>query len=223
MRELLYIFDGGCFYNHSHSCRSSFLTNLQQRLLAKPYFSKKRFSLLGHFPVRLCKMGPLYSDCVSDTKTRFLKNSSQSFACVEAICPQPHRAVRLPYFIEDLSKFSPEPKSILPRNRDKTGFEIIGILLNKEEIEVGGDIDGGNEIGYFCGSPPVRTHNPVIHDAEFTKQMAIPLVSNLPVLSNPSSSRVERGSPICNPGSPKIRVEGFSCGKSDPCCVPTLA
>lgn len=174
-------------------------------------------------------MGPLYSDCMSDTKTRFLKNSSQSFAFVEAICPKPHRAVRVPYFIEDLSKFSPEPKSSLLRKRDKTGFEIIGVLLNKEDIEVGGDIDEGNEIGYFCGSPPVRTHNPVIHDAQFTKQMnliAFPVVANSPGLSNPSA-RVERGSPICSPtisGSPKIRVEGFTCGKSDPrCVVPTLA
>lgn len=175
-------------------------------------------------------MGPLYSDCVSDTKTRFLKNSSQSFACVEAICPQPHRVVKLPYFIENVSRFSPEPKSILPKNRDKTGFEIIGVLLNKEDIEVDVDVDGGNEIGYFCGSPPVRSHNPVIHDAQFTKQMnpitCFPLASNSPGLSNPSS-RVERGSPTCSPtisGSPKIRVEGFTCGKSDPLCVvPTLA
>lgn len=166
-------------------------------------------TLMDHFPVRLCKMGPLYPDCVSDTKTRFLKNNSQSFTCVEVICPQPRRAVRVPYFMEDLNRFSPEPKRI----RDKTDFEIIGVLLNKEDIKVG-DIDGRNEIGYFRGSPPVRTHNPVIHDAQFTKQTNP--IANSPPPPNPSA-RVDRG-------SPKVRVEGFSCGNSDPrCIVPTFA
>ncbi|XP_020581463.1 uncharacterized protein LOC110025361 [Phalaenopsis equestris] len=170
-------------------------------------------------------MGPLNSDCVSDTKTRFVKNSSQSFAYVEAICPQPHRAVSFPYFIEDLSRFSPVPKSTLARSRDKTGLEIIGVVLNKEDTEAGGEIAESSDTGYLCGSPPARTHNPVIHDAQFTKHMN-PIASCPPVTTN-SSPRAERGSPKCNPtisGSPKIRVEGFNCGKSDPLCVvPTLA
>ncbi|KAH0466689.1 hypothetical protein IEQ34_003927 [Dendrobium chrysotoxum] len=116
--------------------------------------------------------------------------------------------------------------SILPKQKEDFSFEFRDIILNKDDQY--GDLDGGAQMVFFCGSPPVRSHNPVVRDEQFTKQTKS-IFSPLPVNSfgvGKSCARVDRASPICGSfsGNPKVRIEGFTCKKSDSrSAVPALA
>ncbi|RWW08371.1 hypothetical protein BHE74_00010107 [Ensete ventricosum] len=73
-------------------------------------------------------------------------------------------------------------------------------------------------MSFFCGSPPVRTDNPVIHDVQFGKQAQFLASSRGNSPGMKPAGRVERGgSPTCRSsfeGNPKVRIEGFACGNS---------
>jgi hypothetical protein len=77
------------------------------------------------------------------------------------------------------------------------------------------DGDSSSQVGFFCGSPPVRTNNPVIHDPLFGERM--PSLSSLgSSFGKTLAGRVEVGSPSCGvSSSPKVRIEGFACGNSE--------
>lgn len=163
---------------------------------------------------------------VCDPKTMCFENSSKAFSRAEVICPRPYHASRIPMFMEGVNKFCPKSKSILPKQKEDSSFEFRDIILNKDDQY--GDLDGGAQVVFFCGSPPVRSRNPVARDEQFTKQTK-PIFSPLPVNSfgvGKSCARVDRASPICGSfsGNPKVRIEGFTCKKSDSrSAVPALA
>ncbi|KAG1331625.1 hypothetical protein COCNU_02G015930 [Cocos nucifera] len=174
---------------------------------------------MEHSPMTLNTMGQLYQECLSDRKSRFWQIDNQSIPRAELICPQPRRATRVPCFMDNINRIGPKPK------RGDCVPEILDIILNKDDPE--GDLDMSNQTGFFCGSPPVRTNNPVVHDAQFAKQtqnLGSPLGNSF---GTKPAARVEIGSPSCGSsfgGSPKVRIEGFACGNSEShCIVPALA
>lgn len=87
----------------------------------------------------------------------------------------------------------------------------------------------------FCGSPPSRVANPLIHDARFGEDtIPTPPLSQLSPnpppsglsSSSPSSSARKGGCVRANFGSkPAVRIEGFDCLDRDRrnCSIPTLA
>ncbi|KAG6501500.1 hypothetical protein ZIOFF_041381 [Zingiber officinale] len=94
--------------------------------------------------------------------------------------------------------------SVKPMYRMDCAAEILD-LLNQDEWD--------ND-GFFCGSPPVRANNPVIHDPQFVvaSQSLASSIGNSPSVMQ--AGRLERGSPTCGSsvgGSPKVRIEGFAC------------
>ncbi|URD93431.1 hypothetical protein MUK42_00363 [Musa troglodytarum] len=172
---------------------------------------------MDNCPVRCNTMGQLYPDCMSERKSRFWQIDNQPNSRSEVICPQPRRATRVPCFINTLNIVSSKPKGILPMYKVDSASEILD--LNPSQDDTDNDLDSSGQMGFFCGSPPVRTDNPVIHDVQFAKQAQFLASSrgSSPGTTKPAV-RVERGnSPTCGSsfkGNPKVRIEGFACGNS---------
>lgn len=172
---------------------------------------------MEHCPAKLNTSGQLYPESMTDMKSRFWQISNQSLPRTEVICPQPRHATRVSFFIDSVNRFGPKPKGALPMYRGDCGLEILDSNRSMDDSEW--DLEGGGQTSFFCGSPPVRTNNPIVHDAQFAKQthsVASPLGGSLGM-----KPRGDRGSPSCGSsftGSPKVRIEGFSCGK-----VPAFA
>ncbi|KAJ0974616.1 hypothetical protein J5N97_016581 [Dioscorea zingiberensis] len=132
----------------------------------------------------------------------------------EILCPEPRRPKRIPFLLEGYGRISPKPKSILPVSRRESALDVLDTILNKEEYDEN-DLDSSNQVSFFCGSPPSRTSNPVVNDAQFVKQ-------TLSAVASPSEfhydmkprARSKRGSPTCGSSldvNPKLRIEGFAC------------
>ncbi|PKA59725.1 hypothetical protein AXF42_Ash011849 [Apostasia shenzhenica] len=141
----------------------------------------------------------------------------------ELTCPQPHKVPMVPNFMEGLGKLYPLPKSILPKHIGSTRLEVFSIILNKDDLK--SEPEWGSPKGFFCGSPPLRSHNPLVRDAQFNQQTQF-LASSLSSSGAPKHSTRASAPPSCGSfsGSPKVRIEGFACGKSgSPCIFPTFA
>ncbi|WOL02535.1 hypothetical protein Cni_G11254 [Canna indica] len=161
---------------------------------------------MENYPVGVNTIGQLYANCMSDRKSRFWQIDTHPNSSSEVICPKPCRSIRVPYFINTFNRTGPKAKSTLPMYKVDCSPEILDHIWSQDNH--GNDPDLSNQVGFLCGSPPARTNNPVVHDAEFFKQ-AQSLPSPL-------------GSPTCRSsfgGSPKMRIEGFACGSSENSCV----
>lgn len=102
--------------------------------------------------------------------------------------------------------------SAFPPYRSDSTCDILDLILSKNDS----DGDSSSQVGFLCGSPPIRADNPVIHDPQFGKRL--PSFSPLGGSSygKMPAVRVEVGSPSCGvSSSPKVRIEGFACGNSE--------
>ncbi|OVA09715.1 hypothetical protein BVC80_9101g253 [Macleaya cordata] len=166
--------------------------------------------------------------CEVDTKKRDQTVANQlAPGSMEVICPEPRRVVRTPYTVDSLERLCCTLKGDPPTPRKVPSLDIWSIFLSKDGPD--NELDANNsQMGLFCGSPPVRADNPLIHDVQFVRQastLASPFGNSHGAMG--SSARVERA-PSCGNssfgGKPLVRIEGFSCGSSKShCIVPALA
>uniref|UniRef100_A0ACD5W5Z5 Uncharacterized protein n=1 Tax=Avena sativa TaxID=4498 RepID=A0ACD5W5Z5_AVESA len=169
---------------------------------------------------------------VPDRRSRFwqmdaVQQQQQQPGRIEVICPQPRRPARPPYLVEPVvsTRASSKPNGsggTLPVYRADSASDILDLILSKNDPDV--DTDSGNQAAFFCGSPPVRTNNPVVNDPQFGRHTP----SFSPLGSSPFSKmlggRAEVGSPSCGASSsPKVRIEGFACGNKETQCAVTFA
>lgn len=122
----------------------------------------------------------------------------------EVICPKPRRPTNIICPVNEFMKPSRRRRSqTTVRPEGEAGFEILDIFLSKGGY---GEISNfGCSPPYFCGSPPNRSGNPLIHDVQFLHQRAQSVLSQQIASCGPSSYGA----------NPAVRVEGFASAGPD--------
>ncbi|CAK9233122.1 unnamed protein product [Sphagnum troendelagicum] len=125
----------------------------------------------------------------------------------EVICPKPRRATSVSGPLTEFMNPSRRYRSrTTVQGEGDAGFEILDIFLSKGVYN-----DTSNfacSPPYFCGSPPSRSGNPLIHDIHFVHQRAQSVLSQQILSCVPSSYKA----------NPVVRVEGFASSGPDTCC-----
>ncbi|EEE62001.1 hypothetical protein OsJ_16782 [Oryza sativa Japonica Group] len=171
----------------------------------------KRARGMEHYSTKFSNGGGRLVDPMPDRRSRFWQMDSQP---TELICPMPRRPSPRPPFLSD------SINRTLPVYRADSASDVLDLILSKNDPDV--DTDSSTQVGFFCGSPPVRANNPIVHDPQFGKN--IPSFSPLgSSFGKKSAGRAEVGSPSCGASSPKVRIEGFACGNKEPHCAVTFA
>ncbi|XP_062206701.1 uncharacterized protein LOC133908611 isoform X1 [Phragmites australis] len=153
------------------------------------------------------------AEAVPERRSRLWQMDAPPTPRVEVICPQPRRPTRLPFAVETVNRASPRLNGAFPVYRSDYTSDILDLILSKNDPD--SDIDSSSQVGFLCGSPPVRVNNPIIHDPQFGNRAPSFSPLGSPHSKKPAG-RVELGSPSCGASSPKVRIEGFACGNSEP-------
>lgn len=133
------------------------------------------------------------------------------------ICPKPRRLGAVNHISQECAK---PLRWHRIHNQDHSesnaGVEILDIVLSKSGC--GDPAILGCSPPYFCGSPPSRVDNPLVHDVQFLHQRG-------PTSPSPRSKPNKPNSCVRSFGSiPAVRVEGFDCLDRDTRCrIPAMA
>lgn len=122
----------------------------------------------------------------------------------EVLCPRPRRPSNVNCPANEFMKPSRRHKSkSTARPEGVVCFELLDIFLSKGGYR---DVTSyGCSPPNFCGSPPTRAGNPLIHDAQFLHQRT---TSNL-------SQQMSACGPTSYSANPTVRIEGFGSVGSD--------
>eukprot|EP00252_Welwitschia_mirabilis_P007327 TRINITY_DN18583_c0_g1_i11.p1 TRINITY_DN18583_c0_g1~~TRINITY_DN18583_c0_g1_i11.p1 ORF type:complete len:172 (-),score=24.05 TRINITY_DN18583_c0_g1_i11:452-967(-) len=131
------------------------------------------------------------------------------------VCPKPRRAGMVLHHIPDLVKPIRRQLNFAPDCTDsEPAGEILDIFMSKSTF--GDSSNLGCSPPYFCGSPPSRTDNPLVHDVHFIHQRG--QISQSPLSKPNSFGRPSFGHKAA------VRIEGFDCsGRDTRCSIPALA
>ncbi|KAJ1262434.1 hypothetical protein BS78_09G107300 [Paspalum vaginatum] len=117
---------------------------------------------------------------------------------------QPRPVIRLPFAVETVNRGCPWTNGASPPYRSDSTPDILDVILSENDP----DRDSSSQVGFLCGSPPVRPKNPVIHDPMFGRRVPSfsPLASSY-CSSKMPAGRVEATSPSNDASScPKARI-----------------
>ncbi|ERN06340.1 uncharacterized protein LOC18434534 [Amborella trichopoda] len=141
------------------------------------------------------------------------------------VCPKPQRVACPSFVSDDLYRFCCKPRSNHKGQEEPSpGLNSVDLFLSTNGCKE--DAEPNSPASYFCGSPPVRTSNPLVRDEQFNRQT---LTRPTSVLSHGGKPivRVEGFATSCGASigaKPKVRIEGFvSSSPESQCIVPALA
>ncbi|XP_058087359.1 uncharacterized protein LOC131234468 [Magnolia sinica] len=131
------------------------------------------------------------------------------------VCPKPRRLGLLGHAINDPIR---PLRWQLSHQTEQAGTELLDIILTKGSH---GSDQMSSQVAssppYFCGSPPSRAPNPLVHDARFGDEKLTPISSPLPIpsglSSSPSTASSRKGCVRTKFGHAPaaVRIEGFDC------------
>lgn len=127
----------------------------------------------------------------------------------QVICPEPRRLPIVPSLADEIYKSGRRLHShSAMQTEGEACREILDIFFVKSGY--GDQANVNSSLPHFSGSPPTRSHNPLIHDVKFIKKELAPPPINV---SQKSSCGSSFGA------NPSVRVEGFSCSSSEKHCI----
>lgn len=135
----------------------------------------------------------------------------------QVICPKPLRMAVAPCTAKEIyrSRCRIQNQSTL-RCEGEPSYEILDIFLNKSGC--GDQANVSSSLPHFCGSPPSRSANPLIHDVQFIQNGIRPSRPSPVIVSQKSSCGSSVGA------NPSVRIEGFASSSSEShCSVPMPA
>ncbi|KAG1347100.1 hypothetical protein COCNU_06G009290 [Cocos nucifera] len=132
------------------------------------------------------------------------------------VCPKPRRLTRLTAGVDQVRPFRWHACTQVELFCEpKAGTELLDIFLTK-----GGEASqAASSPPFFCGSPPSRASNPLVHDARFGEEKPVGpsllphaiIPSGSPVGPATSASRKGCGPTKFGLKPAATRVEGFDC------------
>ncbi|MQM18237.1 hypothetical protein Taro_051226 [Colocasia esculenta] len=151
---------------------------------------------MEYCPASFSAIGQLYPERISDNRSGIWHMFNRSVHRSEVVCPEPRRISRAPFISDGCNRLFSKTKSVLPTHGGEN-LGILDIILCRDDPE--GEYDSSNQMGFFCGSPPVRTSNPLIHDAEFEKETAVEASLGYSLRGNLTLARIEKAAPASSP------------------------
>jgi len=150
-------------------------------------------------------------ECLADRNQRVRQRSGihRDMSQRQVICPEPQRLSIVPSLADEIYKSGRRQYShSAMQTEGEACREILDIFFSKSGY--GDQANVNSSLPYYCGSPPSRSHNPLIHDVKFIKKELVPPPVNV---SQKSSCGASLG------GNPSVRVEGFACSSSEKQCI----
>ncbi|WOK96655.1 hypothetical protein Cni_G05362 [Canna indica] len=162
-------------------------------------------------PLRFGGIGQLFPEFLPDGRV----------PRIEVVSPQPRRAMKV-WLLDCAGGLGSTAKCILPScHGDHNNHNFLDMFFDKDESE--DDLNTKNQTGFFCGSPPVRTNNPVVWDALFAKENLSLASPQMRTHETRNAVRLDRSPHSCGSSfeeesdrSPQIRTEGFACANPGP-------
>lgn len=133
----------------------------------------------------------------------------------EVFCPEPRRIVGKNFAADTPNRLCSKHRSFVARRWEAP--EIFDIILSSDDSD--SDLSSPRQLGFLCGSPPIRSSNPVALDSKFEKGSLppSPLANSygapwLPLLPTTAEAAMaaESARPSCDGGNPRVRIEGFT-------------
>ncbi|XP_078433143.1 uncharacterized protein LOC144704558 [Wolffia australiana] len=125
---------------------------------------------MEYFPSGLGAVRQLYPDTVPSNISTIGRHLLNHYCHIteEITCPEPRRIIGKQAPVETLNRLYSKQRSFVARPKWEAPDIMDIILSSSDDSEA--DLDSPRQLGFLCGSPPVRAGNPLVFDTKFEKE-----------------------------------------------------